>query len=297
MRAALCLVAVLAFGTRVSAGERSTLPKGWAPGPVVANLADRATVSIPEGYYYLDAAATQRLLTTRRHTADGSELGTILRTGESGSWFAVFTYAGGGHVDDGEEGTLDPDALLTALQDDNQRVNTRRAEHGLPARDLQAWHRPPSYSASANRLTWSTRLVSGDEVMINYDVRLLGRDGFMSARLVTDPDSVLLSTSQFVEVLLTYAYNDGFRYADFRPGDQVAGAGLTTLIVTSPVPAATRRGYFPAFWMGIIFAFVVSLIGTKVLVGRRNDPPVSTADSPSELAAEADQAPEPLLMQ
>jgi uncharacterized membrane-anchored protein len=296
MRVALCLVAVLAFGARVSADDNASLPKGWTPGPVSANLAGRATISIPEGYYYLDAPATKRLLTTRQTTSDGSELGTILRVGESGSWFAVFSHAGTGHIDDGDQNALDPEALLTALQGDNQRVNAQRAEHGWAARDLQAWHRPPSYSVATNRLTWSTRLVSGEDAVINYDVRLLGRDGVMSVRLVTDPDSVLLSTSQFVEVMLTYAFNDGFRYGDFVAGEPVASSGLATLIVSGHAPTAVEGGYFPGFWMGIIFAVVVSLIGAKVLFGRREEQPVLAGAPPSEFVSEPEPEPEPLLM-
>jgi uncharacterized membrane-anchored protein len=152
--------------------------------------------------------------------------------------------------------------------------------------DLQGWHRPPSYSAATNRLTWSTRLVSGDAAVINYDVRLLGRDGVISVRLVTDADSVLLSTSQFVEVMLTYTFNDGFRYADFRAGEQLAAGSLTTLIVEGGTPAP-ESGYFPAFWMGVAFAIIVLMIGAKVFFGRREEPQMIAERPPSDTDIEA----------
>jgi uncharacterized membrane-anchored protein len=104
---------------------------------------------------------------------------------------------------------------------------------------------------------------------------------------VTDPDAVLLSTSQFVEVMLTYTFNDGFRYADFRAGERVGDANLTTLIVTGVAPAAAANGYFPAFWMGIIFAVVALLIGAKVLLWRREEPAMLAEPAPSDAEAEA----------
>jgi uncharacterized membrane-anchored protein len=290
MRLAVCLVALLAFGTRVSAREDRSLPKGWTPGPITANLADRATVEVPDGYYYLDAAATKRWLAQKHHLSDGRELGTILRVGESGEWFAVFTHSASGHVDDGEHGTLDAETLLAALGTENQRVNVERAKQGWSAMDVQAWHRPPAYSSATNRLTWSTRLVSGEGVAITYDVRLLGRDGFVSARLVTDPESVLLATSQFVEVMLTYRFNDGSAYADFRPGEQLADATLTTLIVNSAAMPAAESGYFPALGMGVLFVVIVLLIGAKVLLGRREAPPVIA--EPAATDVEVDWTPE-----
>ena len=282
------LVASLAFVAPVSADANSSLPKGWTPGPLTANLADRASIDVPEGYYYLDGPATKRLLTNKQRIVDGRELGTILRLGESGSWFAVFSHSGTGHIDDRDQAALDPVSLLTALQDDNQRLNVERSKQGWSAMDLQAWHRPPSYSAATNRLTWSTRLVSDDAAVINYDVRLLGRDGVISARLVTDSDSVLLSTSQFVEVMLTYTFKDGFRYADFRAGEQLADASLTTLIVQGGTPAAAAEsGYFPAFWMGVAFAVIVLMIGAKVFFGRREEPQVIAERPPSDTEIEA----------
>jgi uncharacterized membrane-anchored protein len=287
MRLALCLVALLAFGTRVSAREDRSLPKGWTPGPLTANLADRATIDVPAGYYYLDAAATKRLLSSKQQTSDGREFGTILRLGESGNWFAVFAHSDAGHIDDSEAAALDPVTLLTALQQTNQRVNAERATHGWAAKDLQTWHRPPSYSAATNRLTWSTRVGSGDAAVIHYDVRLLGRRGVMSARLVTTPDAVLLSTSQFVEVMLTYAFNDGARYSDFREGETVVEAGLTTLIVGDVAPVAAESGYFPGFWVATGFAIVAVALGAALFWRRREEQPALAEPPPPDADVEA----------
>ena len=281
-RAALCVVvAFLAFGSNVSAQEQNDLPKGWTPGPVAGRLGNRATVNVPEGYIFLDASATKRFLEMNQNVPDGDELGIIFKAGETGSWFAVFSYSDTGHIDDGEKDAIDADALMSSMREGNQQANAERAKRGWSALNLEGWHKEPFYDEATNHLTWSTRLASDGDPVINHSVRLLGREGLMSAQLVADPESILLSTIEFEHVMKGYAFNEGSRYAEFRSGDKVAEYGLTALIVGGGAAAAVKGGLFQKAWKAIVFGFVALLGGLKKLFARRREEPV-LAPPPSE---------------
>src|SRR5688500_9728760 len=78
----------------VVSGQDAPMP-GWTPGPTIGKLEQRATINVPEGYFFLDRAATKKFLEDNQNIPDGDELATIvrLRPGTSDYWFAVFTYA------------------------------------------------------------------------------------------------------------------------------------------------------------------------------------------------------------
>lgn len=280
-RTAFCLVAVLAFGASVSAQESNELPAGWTPGPVAGKLGNRATVNVPEGYLFLDAAATKRFLEMNQNIPDGDELGTIFKAGEGGGWFAVFSYSDTGHIDDGEKDTIDAAELLSSMKEGNQIANRERAKRGWSALNLEGWHKEPFYDQTTNNLTWATRLVSDGEPVINHSVRLLGREGLMSAQLVADPDSILLSTIEFEHVMQGYSFNEGSRYAEFRSGDKIAEYGLTALIVGGGAAAAVKGGLFQKLWKAIVLGFVALLGGLKKLFARRREDPYAPPPQPA----------------
>ena len=78
----------------------------------------------------------------------------------------------------------------------------------------------------------------------------------MSAQLVADPASVDVSIAEFDQVLTSYSYNEGMRYAEFRPGDKLATYGLTALIAGGAGAAAVKTGLLKKVWKLLVFALV-----------------------------------------
>lgn len=276
IRSVVVLIALLVCGNTATAQDQqdpNELPKGWTPGPVQGQLGNRATVNVPEGYFFLDASATKRFLEMNQNIPDGDELGIIFKAGETGSWFAVFTYADTGYIKDDEKDAIDAAALMASMQEGSRAANAERAKRGWSSLDLQGWHKEPFYDQATNNLTWSTRLVSDGDPVINHSVRVLGREGLMSAQLVADPDSIMLSTIEFEHVMQSYAFNEGFRYAEFRSGDKVAEYGLTALIVGGGAAAAVKGGLFQKAWKAIVLAFFALIGGLKKLFSRKREEP------------------------
>ena len=250
---------VIAWAANVNAvGAQQPPSPGWTPGPAVGSLGQHATIEVPEGYFFLDKGATKRFLEENQNIPDGDELGTLVRMRPDGadSWFAVFSYADVGHIKDDEKDSIDAAALMKSMQEGSREANAERQKRGWAALNLEGWHQPPFYNDSTHNLTWATRLNSEGETVINHSIRLLGRTGMMSAQLVADPGSVDVSIAEFDQVLTSYTFNQGLRYAEFRPGDKLAAYGLTALIAGGAGAAAVKTGLFKKFWKLMVFALV-----------------------------------------
>lgn len=255
---------------------QSEIPEGWSVGPTVGKLGNRASVSIPDDYMFLDAKATKLFLEQNQNIPDGDELGAILKVGENNEyWFAVFSYDDTGHVDDSDRSKIDADGLMKSMKKGNEQGNAERRKRGWNELKLTGWHQPPFYDPATNNLTWATRLDSSGNPVINHSVRLLGRTGTMSVALVADPTGIDAATAEFNDVLRGYSYNDGQRYAQFVSGDKLAGYGLTALIAGGAGAAAMKSGLLQKMWKGIVLLVVAIGAALKkmlaALFGKRPD--------------------------
>ncbi len=263
------IVAVVVFGAATASAQPTGQERsGWHAGPHVGQLGSRARVTVPEGYFFLDAAATKTFLEETQNIPDGDELGIILRERpDKNYWFAVFSYSDSGHIDDGERNSLDAGAILKSLQEGSRINNEERRERGWSPLNLEGWHQAPFYDVSSNNLTWATKLSSDGEPVINHSVRLLGRTGLMSAQLVDGTDTIDQATAEFNSVLKTYTFTQGSRYAEFRPGDHVAAYGLTALIAGGAGAVAVKSGLFQKLWKVIVFGVVAAAAALKKVLG------------------------------
>lgn len=274
--AAVAVSAALILGSHAFAQEPAPdMPNGWTAGPTVGRLGDMATLSVPDGYMFLDARATAKFLVDGQNVPGGDELGAIFRPLPNDDyWFAVFSYDDTGHVDDSERDSIDAAALMQTLKDGNRRGNEERRRRGWDTLDLEGWHQQPFYDLSTNHLTWATIVSAQGSKSINHSVRLLGRTGTMRVQLVADPGSVDAATFEFNDVLRTYSYNSGQRYAEFRKGDKLAGYGLTALIAGGVGAAAVKTGVLQKFWKLIVLGVVAGIASLKkfygALFGRRD---------------------------
>ena len=257
-------ILALTVGAAVAGAQEAPTP-GWKPGPTVGKLGQRATIKVPEGYFFLDQTATRKFLEANQNIPDGDELGTIVRLtpGSEDYWFAVFTYSETGHIKDDDKDSIDAAGLMQSMQAGSREANDERRLRGWPPLTLEGWHQPPFYNAATHNLTWSTRLDSTGEKVINHSIRLLGRTGLMSAQLVADPGTVDVSIAEFDQVLTSYSFNEGYKYAEFRAGDKLAAYGLTALIAGGAGAAAVKTGLFKKIWKLIVFGLVALVAAVK----------------------------------
>ena len=230
----------------------------WQQGPIAAEIAGKATLKTPADVAFLDEKNSKKFLElTDNIPADGNFI--ILNTKED--WWASFEFDPSGYVKDDDK--IDPDALLKDLQAGDVESNKERQRLGLAELHTVGWFVPPHYDQTTKQLEWGAKLRSGDEDVINYTIRILGRTGVTSATLVSSPDKLQADMQSFRAVLPGFEYKAGEKYAEFRPGDHVAEYGLAALVAGGAAAIATKKGlwgvigtFLAASWKLVAGAFV-----------------------------------------
>src|SRR5262249_52971771 len=152
--------------------------------------------------------------------------------------------------------------------------NDERKRLGMQPIYTDGWSVPPHYDEATRRLEWGVRLRDHDgRFVVNYTSRLLGREGVMSAVLVSNPESLEKDRAAVDAALNGFAYNSGKAYSEFKEGDKVAAYGLGALVLGGAAAAAAKTGagkaLFKGLWIALaagaaaIWAFVKRFMGKK----------------------------------
>lgn len=241
-----------------------------------------ATLRLGESYRYMSPADANRLLQLWGNLPDDRLQGAVVPAGVDlggeGAWVVFLTYADEGHVDDSDAAEIDYDELLKSMQEGEKQANEQRKAAGYDALRLVGWAEQPHYDAAAKKLYWAKEIASdgGGGHALNYDVRVLGREGVLSMEAVA-PIELLPQVREEMKPLLAIAeFNEGYRYAEFNAKtDRMAEYGLGALIAGA---AAAKLGLFAkigAFLLAFkkfIFIGLVALGGLVMkLLGRKKD--------------------------
>jgi uncharacterized membrane-anchored protein len=219
----------------------------WLVGPRDVPLSGNATLSLPEGYVYLDAANTAKFEELNQNLSSGKE---VMIAPKTLGWTAYLIFESEGYVKDNEK--IDADAILKTLQQGTEEANQERRRRGWEELHLAGWNLPPAYNTTTKRLEWATLLRARNGEATNFVTKILGRKGYTTVVLVTSPDNTTAAVADVDTVLRGYRFNGGDTYADWRPGDKVAEYGLTGLIVGGAVAAAVKTGLLKGLWKFLV---------------------------------------------
>lgn len=256
------LLPILALLANASLAQNSTdeaetvLALEWAAGPGMFDVTSHATIELSDEFDRLNASDTKKLMELMQNPSNGDEyyVGPIDQR-----WFSVFSYEDTGHIKDDEE--IDSDALLNSIRKSTEIGNRERRNRGWAEMSILGWQYEPTYNEITNRLSWAILGESEGQHIVNYNTRLLGRTGVMSATLVAEPAILDESVHEFEELLNGFRYNSGDRYAEYQPGDKLATYGLAALVTGGAAAAVAKgagKGLFKAIGLGVIalFAFI-----------------------------------------
>lgn len=251
-------------------GQAQSLPDqmaslNWVKAPNTVKITDRATLKLTGNQLYLDSIETNKFLKLNGNLPRENSF-TLMDGREY--WFSIFSFTADGYVKDDEK--IDGDALLKALKEGNQKSLEERKKQGLPPLYLEGWYIPPRYDAQTRRLEWATNLRDDqNNPLINFTIRILGRSGYMSATLVSDPVNLDRDIKSFKLALQDFDYVNGERYSEFRDGDKIAAYGLGALVVGGAAAAVASKGGFK--FLGVLALAALAAIGAffKKLFGRK----------------------------
>jgi uncharacterized membrane-anchored protein len=240
----------------------------WQEGPTIGDMGLHAQIKVPEGFLFTGPGGTQQFLELTENPPNPKTVGVLLPTGESEGWVVYFDYADSGHVKDDDRNAIDAASLLAQFKANNEAANEERRRRGWEGLTVVDWVVRPGYEPATNRLAWGLRLrTDGGSMLANYDVRLLGRTGVMSATLACPPDQVPSLIPRLQEVLGGFEFKEGHRYAEWRSGDKVAAYGLTGLIAGGAAVAAAKAGWFAKLAAMFAKAGKAIVIGIIALLG------------------------------
>jgi uncharacterized membrane-anchored protein len=212
----------------------------WQKGPTEANVGELAKVKVPEGFMFTAGEGTRKLLEAMGNPTHGNELGFLSPTNMK--WFVVFEFSDTGYVKDDDKDKLDPQKLLTVIKRGTEEGNKRRAKLGSAPMKIIGWEVPPKYNDQTKNLEWAIRAESEGKPVVNYNTRLLGREGVMEAALVIDPEKMQETLPTFQTLLSGYKYKSGHTYAEYKQGDKLAKYGLAALITGGAAAVAVKTG-------------------------------------------------------
>ena len=241
-----------------------------------------ATLHLGEKYRYLDPSETNRLLMAWGNPSNPDTQGAIVPAAvepmAQDGWAVILNYEEEGHIDDSDAKDIDYEDLLADMQAGTEEANKERRKMNFPTVKLVGWAKQPHYDAESKKLFWAKELDFQDTAVriLNYDVRVLGREGVLSMNAVAGMPQLAQIDADMKPLIATAEFNEGYRYADFNEStDKVAAYGLGALIAGT---AAAKLGFFAKIGV-FLLAFkkfvVIGLIAIGGLVmkllGRKKD--------------------------
>lgn len=259
---AVCCAALIAIGYQCFADESPASPDAaqadarqklsalhWVNGPQKVQLFGNSSLQVPADYVFLDQAETAKLQALEHNLSNGTE---YFFAPKNGRWEVFFSYSDDGYVKDDEK--IDEAALLKNIQENTVAGNKMRRERGWDEMQVVGWQTAPHYETQANRLEWAIdgKNLRTNDVVVNFNTRILGRGGVMSAVLVSSPDSLDDAIADFKSTLTGFEYLPGKRYAEYKPGDKIAKYGLAALITGGAAAIAVKTGLWKVILGGLV---------------------------------------------
>ncbi|WP_346189891.1 DUF2167 domain-containing protein [Rubritalea halochordaticola] len=223
-------------------------------------LGNNAEIEVREELIYLDASDAQKYMQSIGNLPSDMS-GMLLDKNEE--WFVTFTFDPMGYVKDEDKEDLDANKLLSQLQESQKKANEIRGQQGKPKLYITGWKTPPKYNEQTNNLEWGLLLRDDQgQTLLNHDIKLLGRKGVMSAKLVCDPEQFSALEPKLANVLEGFNYTAGNKYSEYKEGDKIAELGLAGLIAGGGAFVIWK------FWKQIAFGVVAVGAAAKSFIGK-----------------------------
>jgi uncharacterized membrane-anchored protein len=250
---------------------------------VAFNIADgRAYLSVPSNLDFVGVDDARRLaLDAMGNPPDFANdlVGAFMPANTSpwseGGWVALVKYHPVGYVHSDDASALDADRMLQQLR------ATEIARGGFMT--IQGWAEQPYFDGQRHALFYGVEASSSNGADLNYQIWLLARDGVLEINIITRPEDLTSIRAIAPSLADAVAFNSGYRYEDFTPGDLDSHTSIAGLITgeqtqtapssedipeiqytwqpqAPPPPAPLPSWVVPALWgtlAGFVFLYIV----------------------------------------
>lgn len=234
---------MVVFSFNVARGDQEQELRNlkWLAAPATAKMGSESEFKLTGNLIFLNDIDTNKFLQINGNLP---QTDTYTIANKEASWFGILRFVNDGYVKDDEK--IDADALLAELKEQNKTLNERKREQGLPVLILDGWYFPPRYDAESKRLEWGTKLRNekNQRITVNVTTKILGRSGYTSAILVSNPQTMEKDLLDFKQALQSFDYVPGEKYSEWKQGDRVAAYGLGALVLGGATALAAKKGFF-----------------------------------------------------
>ncbi len=267
----------------------------WTEGPSKVALSGELELNLPAEHVFLGMPQAGELMKRFGSFYNDNLLGVVASKNEADDWIVVIRYDAEGYIKDDEK--IEADELLKAIREGTEEANKERVRQGFKALRIDGWSEPPAYRKDVHHMVWALLVSDDDGSSVNYNTRVLGRRGYVSINLVTNPKLLEQHRPNAAKLLAATQFKQGARYEDFdKKNDKVAEYGLTGLILGGAGLGAAKLvklGFFAKFFKFfallfakgfklIILAFAGLAAAIGKLFGKKSDdgPPPGDASPP-----------------
>jgi len=240
-----------------------------------------SSIEVPEDFVFIDKAQTKKLLIQywgNEENALDHVLGAMIPATVECFYQTpvafVISYDDSGYVKDDDASSIDYDELLKEMQ--NAAIESNKSKPEERRHTIKGWAVPPSYNKKEHVLLWARTLSFGGHETVNYDMRILGKEGFVSINGVLDLEDVPEAERYGNAMIGSLHYDKGYAYSDFDPKkDRVSGwtiGGLVAGSILAKSGLLAKLGILLLkFWKLLVLVFVGVIAAVAKLFKRRND--------------------------
>ncbi len=267
----LAPIIILCVSFGISYAEESEI--AWTEGPATVDLkGDLAQIELGSDYIFTGAEGAKKIMEYIGNPPSDYEIGVIFPKDENKDWYVLFEYDPVGYIRDDDKDEIDADAILNGIKEATEEANKERQKQGFDPMEITGWYKAPYYDESTHNLTWAISANSGNGEVVNYNTRLLGRNGYTSVVLVTTSAELDQYRSDIQNILSSFSYREGKKYSEYVKGDKVAKYGLTALIAGGAGAAVAKTGLLKVLlkaWKAVVAGAVALFAGITGFIRRR----------------------------
>ncbi|MBR6981773.1 MAG: DUF2167 domain-containing protein [Prevotella sp.] len=225
-----------------------------------------AHVTVPQGFVFMDIEQTKKLLVDywgnpedRMEDVIGSLVPASCEAFYQIAVAYIISYENCGYIKDDDASSIDYDELMKQIQKASAEAN-----ESLPVEQrltIKGWAVTPQYLKSSHTLIWAKTVGSVDGESVNYDMRILGKDGLVSLNAVADPTALDEIVSTGSMMMNSVTFDNGYAYSDFDPKrDRISDWTIGGLIAGGVL---AKTGFFAK--LGVLLVKFWKLIAVAVI--------------------------------
>jgi uncharacterized membrane-anchored protein len=234
-------------------------------------------LDIPSGFKFLNAEQTKLVFNkVYVNPYDPTILGSIWpeksKIYDDDSYVFTIKYHDDGYIKDDDAKEIDYNDLLKTMKESQIETNKERVASGYEQVQIIGWAKSPFYDEKTKILHWAKEAKFGDNTsnVLNYEVRILGRKGYLSMTAVANMKELPLVNADIDKVLGMASFTEGNRYSDFNSSsDRIAEYTIGGLIAGKILAKVGFFALIAKFFKFIVVGVIAIVVGVfKKITGR-----------------------------